>query len=69
MCNYCAVEEEFTGELFTLESVIDGKAQNFEVYICDDPEEECFTLRVSGVHTDFAIRINFCPICGKKFYI
>lgn len=66
-CEYCKYEvNEYTGKNLKLLDVIDGKRQSFKSYIFDDPEIESFIIFVSGAHSQFSIKINFCPFCGEK---
>lgn len=70
-CDYCNFTDSdgtytYGGKIMEKESVIDGANQNFEVNIQDDPELEYKTLHIDGVHTSVSIKINNCPICGRK---
>jgi hypothetical protein len=65
-CKYCKIED-YTGELFKVDKMIDGKNQNFEIYILDNIEaDNTYRLFIDGTHTSIEIEINYCPICGKK---
>ena len=64
-CNVCFIEE-YTGESISLDRVIDGKNQEFEVYILDNIESEKMNLFINGTHSEIEIVINYCPICGRK---
>lgn len=72
MCKFCEIESDefgnynYVGSNFEVSKRIDGKNQNFEVYLFDSPEDEGFVLQVSGVHTQLTIDINYCPMCGRK---
>lgn len=72
-CKYCKIDMNSynqynyaSDELFEFDKHIDGKNQNLEVYIMDNPEAESFTLNIDGVYTDIEIIINYCPMCGRK---
>jgi len=72
-CKYCKINMNsynqynyVSDELFKFDKHIDGKNQNLEVYIMDNPEAESFTLNIVGDYTDIEIIINYCPMCGKK---
>ena len=63
-CKYCDLRDEYAGEFFELSKNIDGKNQNFKMYICFD--EESTILNVSGMVTDLTVDIKFCPMCGES---
>jgi phage protein U len=64
-CKYCDFID-YTGEYIHPDKVIDGKGQNFEVYLLDNIESENYNLFVNGTHTEIEIEINYCPMCGEK---
>jgi len=64
-CEYCNIVE-YTGKLFELSSVIDGKDQNIEVCLQSNVDEETVGLSIDGTHYEAFIDINFCPKCGKS---
>jgi hypothetical protein len=65
MCKYCEMDD-WVGENLKLDRIIDGKNQEFEVYILDNIKAESKQIFVNGTHTELEIIINFCPICGAK---
>jgi hypothetical protein len=69
MCKYCDKEEtENECEVIPLDIKVDGTKQHYEVSIIDDLDYEQVSLQVNGTFSDLRIKINFCPMCGKKLY-
>jgi len=67
MCEYCSFDPGpyYRGKDFNIgDRFIDGSHQNFEVCLLSC--ESCNLLLVDGVHTSLEIKINYCPMCGRK---
>ena len=71
-CKYCEINDDpysdnmWHGENFELLDLIDGSGQNFEAAIQDNIDHEQKVLNLDGTHSNFVIRINYCPMCGER---
>lgn len=65
MCEHCNLEES-SGENLPLMIQVDGTKQHYEVYLLDDIENDQYSLVVNGTFSELRIKINYCPVCGKK---
>ena len=71
-CKFCTIEVnshgqyEYVGENFDFFKHIDGKHQNIEAYLFDDPDSESFVIQIEGTHIDIKVLVKYCPFCGKK---
>lgn len=65
-CEYCDFEDWKGKDFNFIGKTIDGKNQNFEVYLLDDPELEERVIFVNGTHTELSVKIHYCPICGRE---
>ena len=64
-CKYCDFRD-WTGQNLEFLKHIDGSKQNIEAYLASNPEQECKTLIVTGEFISIEIKLNYCPICGRK---
>ena len=71
ICIYCCFdpcygEHLYYGEHLELSKNIDGSNQEFEISLASSPDEESAIIDIEGINTQLVIRINYCPMCGKK---
>lgn len=77
MCNFCEfggkIDDDscyptydYYGDNLEFVENIGAERQDLEVNILDDIENECWSLWIDATHLDVKIKINFCPICGRK---
>ena len=64
-CKYCNFDE-WVGDNLEYLKHIDGSNQNIEIYLANNPDEECKTLIVTGEFISIEIKANYCINCGRK---
>lgn len=65
MCKYCEVDL-YHGEQLPYDTKVDATKQHYEITILDDVEYEQFSLCIYGSKSELRIKINYCPLCGKR---
>lgn len=65
MCQYCDIEN-YTGENLDYDVEVDGSKQDYEIFILDDLEYDRQSLSILGTYSEIRVKINYCPMCGKK---
>lgn len=66
-CKYCFNEKNQI-ELVDLPiaDLMGSKNHNYEFRIIYDNDIGCYALHMESTYNNASIKINYCPICGRK---